>query len=798
MSISRAKFLLFLLPALAWGQGSQLPKYTIATLPSASSYPTSIVEVIDGTSGTDCTVGGGSTLVLCKSNGGAWTAVAGGGSGTIQASPQFQLCYFDLAGTNAHCKGDSGITTDGSGNLSSKTITIGNTNLMTVGPSGYVWVDGVTGSQMVRFGYGALANQTTGYSNTGIGNLALSKLTTGTWNVAVGNEAMEYATTVPGLGNQVALTNVAVGATALQSGIIAQYDTAFGANVLLNDTIGYSNDCSGKDACWSISTGYNNVAHGINALTCNNGFGNVAEGYRAIYGLTTNPTGLTTVTVGNSGGTGYVDGDILTVVQTGASGGQVTVIATSAGGVVTAVSPMTFPGTGYALANNLATTGGTGTGATVDITELQGAQGCAPGLDLGQQNTAVGYYAMENNNGTGSGGTGSQNVAIGAFSLRANTTGQGNVAAGINSLLLNTTGQFNTAIGDNACGNETTGGNNICIGENSGLNITTQSFGINIGTSTQAGLNGVAVGYQSQQNNTAQDNTSLGDFSLQANTTGASNTAVGINALLANTIGQNHTALGALACSLVTTGTNDTCIGSNASIGATINHGLAVGNAASVTGGFSQAIGDAASASGTNSVALGTSAATTCTNNCIAIGLNTTNSTANTAQIGDSSVTDVYLGTGNAALHVGSVSTGLSGCPAGTIQYPCLVAQSDLTGQSAIAGPITLLASATAGTYRLDYYEVVTTAATTSSALPQVQVHYTDKDSAVAQWLTLNSTNSGNTVGTTNTSTVAPTSINIVESAAAASIQYATANYASVGVTAMQYAVHVKLWYLGP
>lgn len=639
------------------------------------------------------------------------------GIGTVQASPQFQLPYYDQSGSNAHVKGDSGITTDGGGNLSSKTITIGNTNLMTIGPSGYVWVDGVTGSQMTRFGYGALANQTTGYSNTAVGNLALDQITTGTWNVAIGNEAMQYATTVTGLGNQVALTNVAVGATALQSGIIAQYDTAFGANVLLNDTTGYSNDCSGKDACWSMSTGYNNVAHGINALTCNNGFGNVAEGYRAIYGLTSNSTGITTVTVGNSGGSGYKDGDILTIVQTGGSGGQVTVIEVNGSGAVTAVSPSTFPGTGYSVANNLATTGGTGIGATVDITQLQGAQGCAAGLDLGQQNTAIGYYAMEDNNGTGSGGTGSQNVAVGAFSLRANTTGQGNVAAGINSLLLNTTGQFNTAIGDNACSNLTTGGNDICLGENSGLNVTTESFIVNIGTSTQAGLNGIAVGYQSQQNNTAQDNTSLGDFSLQANTSGASNTAVGLNALVANTTGQNQTAVGAASCALVTTGTNDTCLGSNASIGAAINHGLAVGNAASVTGGYSQAIGDSASASGTNSVALGTSASCTGSNDCLAIGANVSNSTANTAQIGDSSVTDIYFGAGLAKLHAGNLplsgttsSIGgsaltLNACTSGTVSITGAT-----TSMVAVTNPTADPNSGTSQSY--DWYARVTAAGT--------------------------------------------------------------------------------------
>lgn len=51
----------------------------------------------------------------CQS--GTWGPLGAGSGGVITASPQSSLCYFDLAGTQAHCKGDSGITTDGSGNL---------------------------------------------------------------------------------------------------------------------------------------------------------------------------------------------------------------------------------------------------------------------------------------------------------------------------------------------------------------------------------------------------------------------------------------------------------------------------------------------------------------------------------------------------------------------------------------------------------------------------------------------------------------------------------------------------------
>jgi hypothetical protein len=66
----------------------------------------------------------------------------------------------------------------------------------------------------------------------------------------------------------------------------------------------------------------------------------------------------------NSGGSSYVVGDVLTVVQGGGGSGQVRVTAV-AGGVITQVTLVSI-GTGYTQATNLSTTGGTGTGATVN------------------------------------------------------------------------------------------------------------------------------------------------------------------------------------------------------------------------------------------------------------------------------------------------------------------------------------------------------------------------------------------------------------------------------------------------
>lgn len=84
----------------------------------------------------------------------------------------------------------------------------------------------------------------------------------------------------------------------------------------------------------------------------------------------------------DAGGTGYVVGDVVTVVQTGASGGQLTV-TTVASGVVTGLALIPGEqGSGYSIGTGLATTGGTGTGLTVNISAigesfLQAVEACA-------------------------------------------------------------------------------------------------------------------------------------------------------------------------------------------------------------------------------------------------------------------------------------------------------------------------------------------------------------------------------------------------------------------------------------
>lgn len=83
-----------------------------------------------------------------------------------------------------------------------------------------------------------------------------------------------------------------------------------------------------------------------------------------------------------SAGTGYAVGDVVTVVQSGASFGQLRVAAITTGGVVASLTTTVGQqGTGYSIATALTTTGGSGTGLEVDITAigetpLQALQAC--------------------------------------------------------------------------------------------------------------------------------------------------------------------------------------------------------------------------------------------------------------------------------------------------------------------------------------------------------------------------------------------------------------------------------------
>lgn len=83
-----------------------------------------------------------------------------------------------------------------------------------------------------------------------------------------------------------------------------------------------------------------------------------------------NLTALATVVANATGGSGYVVGDLLTVVQSGASLGLAKVTTVNTGAITGVAIVQGSQGNGYSVANGLATTGGTGTGALINITAV--------------------------------------------------------------------------------------------------------------------------------------------------------------------------------------------------------------------------------------------------------------------------------------------------------------------------------------------------------------------------------------------------------------------------------------------
>ena len=106
---------------------------------------------------------------------------------------------------------------------------------------------------------------------------------------------------------------------------------------------------------------------------------------------------------------------------------------------------------------------------------------------LGDSNTAVGYFALVNND------TGSVNTAIGSRALRDNEAGSFNTAVGRRALETNVTGSNNTAIGFNA-GGAIDGNGNVCIGHDvvGEAGVDGRTYIRNVNTLTQdfsAGVN---------------------------------------------------------------------------------------------------------------------------------------------------------------------------------------------------------------------------------------------------------------------------------------------------------------------
>lgn len=146
------------------------------------------------------------------------------------------------------------------------------------------------------------------------------------------------------------------------------------------------------------------------------------------------------------------------------------------------------------------------------------------------------------------------------------------------------------------------------------------------------------------------------------------------------------------------------------------------------------------------------------------------------------------------AVNIAGAIGSYNGVPTVGIGTAPIYAKYDLAAQGANIAATTLFAVPTGagGTYRMTGYLVVTRAGTTSSMLPDLHILWTDVDTSVALSSgPVTPTNAANQLGAFGNGDV------IVHAKEGTNIQFQTSNYASAGATAMQYALHLKLEFLG-
>jgi hypothetical protein len=134
------------------------------------------------------------------------------------------------------------------------------------------------------------------------------------------------------------------------------------------------------------------------------------------------------------------------------------------------------------------------------------------GATAGSWNVGIGYLTLHKNQG-------SDNVAIAAQALTANTTGSSNLAMGFGTLSANTTGSFNVAVGQQSGSVNVSGSNNTYLGYRSG--------------SLATGSGNVFLGYQSGYNETGNNKLYIENSSSTSPLTGQSRLK---NLVLKNTV----------------------------------------------------------------------------------------------------------------------------------------------------------------------------------------------------------------------------------------------------------------------
>ncbi len=613
---------------------------------------------------------------------------------------------------------NTGYDNIGYGSSTLNALTTGYQN--TVMGSGALRVN-TTGYENAAFGYDVLKANTTGYQNTGIGSLALRNNTTGAQNTSVGRGALVSNTTGSnntGIGNaslfvnstgsnntgvgdntltsNTGSSNTAVGASVLTSNNSGASNTGVGLYSLLFNTTGSYNTASGQEALRSNTTASNNVALGYQSSYSNaTGTPNTAVGYQALYSnVASNNTAM-----------GYQ------ALYTNTTGGTNSAFGTSA------------------LFGNTTGASNSAVGKSSLTSNTTGSSNSAVGLQAlfsnttGDSNSAMGRDALFSNT------TGIQNSAMGQEVLYNNTTASNNTASGYRSLYSNTTGASNSAVGRDALYSNTTAANNTALGYQAGYSNATGTPNTAVGYQAlyaNVASNNTAVGYQALKTNTTGNlNSAFGDSALYSNTTGNRNTASGYNALVNNSTGGYNTASGYSALGSNTTGSYNTALGQNALYSnGSGNNNIAFGYEAARY----QKDGSTALATVTNSVYLGygTRGWSDSDSNSIVIGASAIGAGANTAVLGNDSITSTLL-KGN--LFVNALATNSTTTPTGCVG--CLVIASSTAPSAMTSNAVALFAVDASGSHEL---RVMDEAGNTTTLSPHNFSQFTPDPDAILPW----------------------------------------------------------------
>ena len=150
-------------------------------------------------------------------------------------------------------------------------VRVGGTNIA-VGDTGYD-LSAVSNTAM---GQSALNDNTTGLGNTAYGAFALYKNTDGFQNTAIGVNALK--------DNTSGVNNTALGEDALNKNKTGNANTTAGAFSLYQNTTGFNNSALGTNALFENTIGNNNTATGAFSLTLNiDGDENTASGIDALH-----------------------------------------------------------------------------------------------------------------------------------------------------------------------------------------------------------------------------------------------------------------------------------------------------------------------------------------------------------------------------------------------------------------------------------------------------------------------------------------------------------------------------------